>query len=274
MARVASGQGSAPPTPIESPKPAAEPTPESSEPQNPVESAEVIADAPAPGGWGIRAVFERVSSRRSSRASESRESREDSSGIKEAATQMPAVADYAAPPDPVEQQVVNQEIQTVQLNATGGAQIESRSAVMNFAAEPPVEPRNGVAAPSSLALLDQIIEVSSSPRPQAATLFSALKQPKPEERTKYLSSPDVWSEITSVYEEYLKHHPSNDAAEGTRPALRALLGFKCHRTGTIIRSSTHYALPPATAPRIISGSEPLTTGCGRGAAMESIDKSC
>jgi hypothetical protein len=41
----------------------------------------------------------------------------------------------------------------------------------------------------------------------------------PEERAKYLSSPEVWSEITSVYDEYLKHYPSNHAARSKYASL-------------------------------------------------------
>jgi hypothetical protein len=47
---------------------------------------------------------------------------------------------------------------------------------------------------------------------------------EPMERTKYLGSPEVWSEIKSVYDEYLKHHPNKDVVRSKYAALGYLGG--------------------------------------------------
>jgi hypothetical protein len=41
----------------------------------------------------------------------------------------------------------------------------------------------------------------------------------PEERSKYMSSPEVWSDIKSVFDEYLKHHPNDHKARSKYAAL-------------------------------------------------------
>jgi hypothetical protein len=43
-----------------------------------------------------------------------------------------------------------------------------------------------------------------------AAHFRYYNMIEPAERSKYLSSPEVWSEIKAVYDEYLEHHPSHD----------------------------------------------------------------
>jgi hypothetical protein len=43
-----------------------------------------------------------------------------------------------------------------------------------------------------------------------------------EERVKYLGSPAVWSEIKSVFDEYLKHHPTSDVARSKYAAIAVL----------------------------------------------------
>jgi hypothetical protein len=49
----------------------------------------------------------------------------------------------------------------------------------------------------------------------------------PAERSKYLGSHDVWSEIKSVYDEYLKHYPTDNEArkhgEGRLTAIGDLI---------------------------------------------------
>ena len=40
-----------------------------------------------------------------------------------------------------------------------------------------------------------------------------------QEQTKYMSSPEVWSDIQSVYDEYLKHHPDDDVARSKYATL-------------------------------------------------------
>jgi hypothetical protein len=42
---------------------------------------------------------------------------------------------------------------------------------------------------------------------------------EPEGRFKYLGSPKVWSEIKSVYDEYLKHYPNDDVVRGKYATL-------------------------------------------------------
>jgi hypothetical protein len=44
----------------------------------------------------------------------------------------------------------------------------------------------------------------------------------PAERSKYLGSLEVWSEIKSVYDEYLKHYPSDNVARSKYAALAYL----------------------------------------------------
>jgi hypothetical protein len=45
---------------------------------------------------------------------------------------------------------------------------------------------------------------------------------EPAERSKYLGSPEVWSEIKSAYDEYLKHYPADNVARSKYAALAYL----------------------------------------------------
>jgi hypothetical protein len=47
--------------------------------------------------------------------------------------------------------------------------------------------------------------------------YSTLLEPK--ERTEYMKSPEVWAEITSIYDEYLKHYPGNNVARSKYAVL-------------------------------------------------------
>jgi hypothetical protein len=40
-----------------------------------------------------------------------------------------------------------------------------------------------------------------------------------DEKADYLASPEVWSDITSVYDEYLKHHPEDHTARSKYASL-------------------------------------------------------
>jgi hypothetical protein len=46
----------------------------------------------------------------------------------------------------------------------------------------------------------------------------------PQEATQYMSSPEVWSEIHAVYDEYLKYFPDNDVERSKYAALCVLAG--------------------------------------------------
>ena len=54
--------------------------------------------------------------------------------------------------------------------------------------------------------------------------FRIMSRMAQSERAKYMGSPEVWSEIESVYAGYLKHHPQNDVARSKYAAFRSLAG--------------------------------------------------
>ncbi len=46
----------------------------------------------------------------------------------------------------------------------------------------------------------------------------------PEDRKTYLSRADVWADIQSVFDEYLKHHPSNDVVRSKYASMGYMAG--------------------------------------------------
>ena len=128
MARVAAEQNREQ-TPTEPLSPAVEPSPESSIAESP-EEREIapVSEAMKPGGWGIRAAFERVSARRS-RAKDTPSGRDSHA---DHCSGDPRVRAFAGPPAPRQEQVVNQEVHTLHLDSSGGGVwAQSRTAVVN-----------------------------------------------------------------------------------------------------------------------------------------------
>ena len=261
MARVAARQNREQ-TPAEPPNPVVEPSPESSIAEAPPEEREIapVSEAMKPGGWGIRAAFERVSARRS-------RAKDISSGLdshQDHRSGDPRVPSFAGAPEPRQEQVVNQEVQTLHLDSSGGRLwAESRTAAVN----PPVNsalvhteseaPSGEVTAPASLALLDQIIEVSSSRRqalPRGPELAAANQIPTLGPDGRGLDEPPSVMEIFFSGPAAAAHAaPASQLAGGEKPVFVAPeSGSGSHFDPPIPLETPVFLQTPAPAPRPVS----------------------